>query len=109
ETQEDNSLEKGKEKVISEGEEGLVVKTYEITKEDGKKADKVLKDEKVQKESQNKVVAVGTKEAKQTNDDGNLKTHDKTESKSESKSKPKSNSSSASSSSSKKSDRKSVV
>src|SRR5699024_12873499 len=45
ETQEDNSLEKGKEKNISEGEEGLVVKTYEITKEDGKKADKVIKDE----------------------------------------------------------------
>src|SRR5690625_97150 len=101
ETQEDSSLEKGKEKVVSEGEEGLVVKTYEVTKEDGKKADRVLKAEKVKKESQNKVVAVGTKEAKQANDGGNLQTLAKSESKSESKSKPKSNSSSESNSSKK--------
>lgn len=97
ETQEDSSLEKGKEKVVSEGEEGLVVKTYEVTKEDGKKADKVLKDEKVKKESKNKVVAVGTKEVKQANDGGNLQTL----AKSESKSKSKGNSSSESSSSKK--------
>src|SRR5699024_7176027 len=54
--------EKGKLKVISEGEEGIAVKTYEVTNEDGKPAEKNLIDTKVKKESKNKVVAVGTKE-----------------------------------------------
>src|SRR5699024_11476458 len=43
ETQEDDSLEKGVEKVISEGSEGLVVKTYKVTKEDGKNPVRSLK------------------------------------------------------------------
>jgi len=62
ETKEDDSLEKGKLNVISEGEEGLVVKTYEVTNEDGKPVEENLIDTEVKKESKNKVVAVGTKE-----------------------------------------------
>ncbi|MFS0673850.1 ubiquitin-like domain-containing protein [Ornithinibacillus sp. 179-J 7C1 HS] len=62
ETRHDSSLEKGKEKVISAGEEGSVVKTYEITYENGKEVDRELVSEEVTKESKNRIVAVGTKE-----------------------------------------------
>ncbi|KGR89179.1 hypothetical protein CD30_17580 [Ureibacillus massiliensis 4400831 = CIP 108448 = CCUG 49529] len=61
ETKSDSSLLKGQEKVISKGEEGIVARTYEITKENGKVVDKVLKDEEVVKEPTTKVVSVGTK------------------------------------------------
>lgn len=67
ETREDSSLAKGKEKVITDGHEGKIVKTYEITKENGKEVDRKLIDEKVEKETQNKVVAIGTKEAPKQN------------------------------------------
>lgn len=87
ETQEDDSLEKGVEKVISEGSEGLVVKTYKVTKEDGKKSGEKLKKEDVTKKAKNKVIAVGTKESNPASDNnGNLQTLAKSESKSESKS-----------------------
>lgn len=58
----DSSLEKGTTKTISEGEEGKVVKIYEITLENNEEANKELIEEKVMEESKNKVVAVGTKE-----------------------------------------------
>lgn len=58
----DASLEKGKTKVITEGEEGKVVKTYKVTKENGKEVERELVDEEVIKDSVTKVVAVGTKE-----------------------------------------------
>lgn len=63
EEKKDDSLAKGKEKILSEGEDGLVVKKYEITKENGKEVGRKLVDEKTEKESKAKVVAVGTKEA----------------------------------------------
>lgn len=66
EKENDNSLEKGKERTISEGEEGLVEKTYEVTYENGKEAKRELVKEKVKKESKKRVVAVGTKEVQQT-------------------------------------------
>lgn len=63
----DASLEKGKTKVITEGEDGKVVKTYKVTKENGKEVERTLVEEEVTKESVTKVVAVGTKEVpKQT-------------------------------------------
>lgn len=67
EKREDSSLDKGKEKVITDGQEGKIVKTYEITKENGKEVDRKLVDETVKKEKQNKVVAIGTKEAPEQN------------------------------------------
>ncbi|SFD72799.1 Uncharacterized conserved protein YabE, contains G5 and tandem DUF348 domains [Lentibacillus persicus] len=65
EEREDSSLEKGKKKVISEGREGVVVKEYKITKENGEQVSRDLIDEEVEQESKNRVVAIGTKEKKQ--------------------------------------------
>lgn len=62
ETRKDSSLEKGKEKVIASGEEGTVVRTYEITYENGKPVKRKVLKENVTKESKNRIVAVGTKE-----------------------------------------------
>ncbi|MFY0519280.1 ubiquitin-like domain-containing protein [Lysinibacillus sp. UGB7] len=61
EKQQDASLEAGIEKVVTEGQKGLIAKTYEIVKENGKVVAKNLQSEKVLKEPQNQVVAVGTK------------------------------------------------
>ncbi len=60
----DSSLEKGKEKVITEGQEGIMSKTYELTQENGKTISKKLVSEKMVKEKVDQVVAVGTKEKK---------------------------------------------
>jgi uncharacterized protein YabE (DUF348 family) len=60
-TQKDENLAKGSEKVITEGQEGLVSKQYEVTKENGKEVSRVLLSEKELKNKQDKVVAVGTK------------------------------------------------
>lgn len=65
EEKEDSSLEKGTTQTISEGEEGEVLKIYEVTLENGEKVDEELIGEEVKEESQNKVVAVGTKEEAQ--------------------------------------------
>lgn len=65
EKREDNTLAKGKEKVISEGKQGTIVKTFEITKENGKEVNRELKDEEVKVATENRVVAVGTKEPEQ--------------------------------------------
>lgn len=62
EEKEDSTLAKGKEKVISEGEAGTIVKTFEITKENGKEVNNELVSEEVKTDSKNKVVAIGTKE-----------------------------------------------
>lgn len=62
----DSKLEKGKTRTISEGEEGEVVKTYEVTYENGKEVGRNLVEEDVKKEAKNKVVAVGTKEVQQS-------------------------------------------
>lgn len=60
-SQKDSSLPKGNEKVVTEGKEGLVSNQYEIIKENGKEVKRSLTASKVLRESQNKVVAVGTK------------------------------------------------
>jgi uncharacterized protein YabE (DUF348 family) len=60
-TQSDNSIEKGKQKVIDSGKEGKREKHYEVVKENGKEISrKLLKTETVE-ESKNRVVALGTK------------------------------------------------
>lgn len=90
EKRKDDSLEKGKKRVISEGKEGLAVKTYVVTKENGKKVDKKLDGTEIKEESKNKVVAVGTKE--NPKDDGNLVTLSSKKSKNnQSNNSPKSN------------------
>lgn len=60
-TKKDNSLLKGKEKVVQNGKAGKVERTYEVIKEDGKEVKRNLQNEKVVKKPVNKVVAVGTK------------------------------------------------
>lgn len=62
---EDSSLLKGKEKVIAEGEEGTVIKKFEVTKKNGEEVDRELVHKNVKKESKNRVVAIGTKEVQQ--------------------------------------------
>lgn len=62
EKEEDSSLLKGEEKIVTEGEDGQIVKKYKITKENGEEVARKLISEEVKKESVNQVVAVGTKE-----------------------------------------------
>ena len=61
ETKKDNSLLKGKEKVVQAGEKGTVSRTYEVVKENGVEVSRKVVDEKVTKKPKKKVVAVGTK------------------------------------------------
>jgi len=61
ETKSDSSLLKGKQKVVTKGENGKVARTYEITKENGKVINKVLQTEEIIQKPTTKVVAVGTK------------------------------------------------
>ncbi|MEH6943982.1 ubiquitin-like domain-containing protein [Bacillus sp. JJ722] len=65
-SQKDSSLPKGNEKVVTEGKEGLVSNQYEIIKENGKEVKRSLMSSEVLRESQNKVVAVGTKDINNT-------------------------------------------
>lgn len=78
EKQEDDTLLKGKEQVITQGENGEVVRRYKITKENGEEVSRELIEEEIIKESKNRVVAVGTKEPMQqtasTNSGGKLVT-----------------------------------
>ncbi|WP_099158909.1 G5 and 3D domain-containing protein [Virgibacillus ndiopensis] len=62
ETKKDASLVKGKEKVLDEGKKGTVVKEYEVVMENGKEVSRELISEKVKEESENRVVAIGTKQ-----------------------------------------------
>ncbi|WP_345244258.1 ubiquitin-like domain-containing protein [Pontibacillus salipaludis] len=57
----DKSLAKGKEKVVQDGEEGQVVKHYEVTLENGEEVERKLIKEENKKDSKDKIVAVGTK------------------------------------------------
>ncbi|MCA1057249.1 ubiquitin-like domain-containing protein [Rossellomorea aquimaris] len=57
----DSNLSKGKEEVVQEGKKGLIEKKYEIVKENGKEISRKLISEKTVKESQDKIVNVGTK------------------------------------------------
>ncbi|SEQ99164.1 Uncharacterized conserved protein YabE, contains G5 and tandem DUF348 domains [Virgibacillus subterraneus] len=65
EKREDNNLEKGKKRVIEEGNEGLLVKTFEVIKENGEEVERKLISEEIKQESENRVVAFGTKEEKE--------------------------------------------
>lgn len=67
----DSSLLKGKEKVVSEGVNGKLSRTYELVKENGKVIEKSLVSEKVIQEPKTKVVAVGTKVVTATVSRGN--------------------------------------
>lgn len=72
EKKEDETLLKGKENVVTQGEDGKRMKTYEITKENGEEVSRELVEETVTKEPTNRVIAVGTKEPvqpKQTKSD----------------------------------------
>jgi uncharacterized protein YabE (DUF348 family) len=60
-TNKDENLETGTEKVITEGQEGLISKEYEVTLENGKEVSRVVLNEKRLKDKQDKVVSVGTK------------------------------------------------
>src|SRR5699024_6630378 len=71
EKQKDNSLAKGKEKVISEGKPGKVIKEFEVTLENGEEVDRELVSEEVEKAAENRIVVLGTKEPKPA---GNLVT-----------------------------------
>lgn len=73
EEQQDNTLLKGKERVIIQGENGQVVKKFIVTKENGEEVDREFVGEEVTKERTNRVIAVGTKEPVQqtaANDSG---------------------------------------
>src|SRR3954466_6067984 len=60
-TQKDESLAKGTEKVITPGQQGLVSKKFEVTKENGQEVSRVLLSEEKLEDKQDKVEAVGTK------------------------------------------------
>ncbi len=58
----DDTLEKGKTKVLAEGKEGTLLEKHEITLENGEESDRSVVEEKVLQESEKRIVAVGTKE-----------------------------------------------
>ncbi|TYR72925.1 DUF348 domain-containing protein [Rossellomorea vietnamensis] len=60
-TRQDSDLTKGKEEVVQAGQQGLIEKKYEVVKENGKEVSRKLVSEKTVKESQDKIVSVGTK------------------------------------------------
>ncbi|SEB19990.1 Uncharacterized conserved protein YabE, contains G5 and tandem DUF348 domains [Thalassobacillus cyri] len=61
-TKQDSSLLKGKRKVVSDGEKGLVTKKYEVTLKNGEEVNRKLIKEENKKDSKNKIVAIGTKQ-----------------------------------------------
>jgi uncharacterized protein YabE (DUF348 family) len=61
-TKKDSSLAKGQEKTISNGQQGVVSRKYEVILENGKEVSRKLLGENKLKEKQDKIVAVGTKE-----------------------------------------------
>jgi uncharacterized protein YabE (DUF348 family) len=61
-TKKDISLEKGKQKTVTEGIKGSISKQYEVLLENGKEVLRKLINRKTVKDKQDKVVAVGTKE-----------------------------------------------
>ncbi|XJZ27366.1 3D domain-containing protein [Bacillota bacterium Lsc_1132] len=61
-SQKDTGLEKGTQKVVAEGQPGLVSKEYEVVFENGKEVSRKLIREKKVRDKQDKIVAVGTKD-----------------------------------------------
>ncbi|OZU89517.1 hypothetical protein CIL03_07350 [Virgibacillus indicus] len=95
----DASLLEGTEQVVTQGQEGTVVKKYEVTLENGKEVNRELVSEEVTEESTNRVVAVGTKEEVQESNLVTLSSKKPKVSKSVSKPAPKKSSKTSSSSS----------
>ncbi len=62
EEEDDDSLEKGETRTVTEGKKGTLLKTFEITYENGKEANREVVDEEVIEEEQNEIIAIGTKE-----------------------------------------------
>ncbi|WP_078593265.1 G5 and 3D domain-containing protein [Evansella clarkii] len=58
----DGSVERGTEKVLNSGKNGTLAKYYEVILEDGEEASRELIKEEIVAESEDRVVAVGTKE-----------------------------------------------
>ncbi len=65
EEREDSDLAKGEEKIVTEGKAGKVKKIYEIVTENGKEKDRKLISKEIIEESENQIVAIGTKEPQQ--------------------------------------------
>ncbi|MBM7606581.1 uncharacterized protein YabE (DUF348 family) [Metabacillus crassostreae] len=63
----DSSIEKGQQKVIESGKEGKQKKHYEVVLENGKEVSRDLIKTETLEESQDRVVALGTKAVQQTN------------------------------------------
>lgn len=61
ETRNDQSLLKGREKVVQQGEKGKVSRKFEIVLENGTEVSRTVKEETVLKEPKPKIVAIGTK------------------------------------------------
>src|SRR5699024_7449889 len=62
EKQQDNTLVKGEEKEIAQGQEGTVVKTYEVIMENGEEVGRELVSKEIAAERKNRIIAIGTKE-----------------------------------------------
>ncbi|WML50343.1 ubiquitin-like domain-containing protein [Neobacillus sp. PS3-34] len=60
-TKKDAKLAKGKQKVVSEGKQGLISRNFEVILENGKMISRKLISEKKVREKQDKVVALGTR------------------------------------------------
>ncbi|WP_078429497.1 ubiquitin-like domain-containing protein [Alkalihalobacterium alkalinitrilicum] len=61
-TRNDSSLQKGNEKVVETGQNGLVEKHYEVILEDGKEVSRELVKTETTRDSKDRVVAVGTRQ-----------------------------------------------
>lgn len=62
----DSSLKKGSQKTVKDGKDGTILRTYEITLENGEEVNREVIGEDVLEPKQNKVVAIGTKEPVQS-------------------------------------------
>ncbi|SES40666.1 G5 and 3D domain-containing protein [Salipaludibacillus aurantiacus] len=60
-TRNDSSLQQGNEEVKQQGKKGKIEKRYEVVLEDGEEVSRKLINEEVVKESEDRIVAVGTK------------------------------------------------
>ncbi|WP_018924717.1 G5 and 3D domain-containing protein [Salsuginibacillus kocurii] len=65
-TRPDETMAEGEEEVIDEGRVGLIEKHYEITKENGEEIDRELLTEETVQESEDRLVAVGTRPEAET-------------------------------------------
>ncbi|ADU28332.1 G5 and 3D domain-containing protein [Evansella cellulosilytica] len=62
----DSSLEQGSEEVVQNGQEGRIEKHYEVIFEDGEEVSRELVKEEKVRDSEDRIVAVGTKAPQQT-------------------------------------------